>query len=459
MERRSYPHVLEAILARPWAIRPELLPVIAEIVARRISGEHLQAQEIRARVGAAPATRPVRTVGAVAVLPLYGVLFPKASMLGEMSGGTSLARFRASFREAIASPQVTGIVLDIDSPGGLVDLVPETAADIRSARGSKPIIAIANTEAASAAYWLGSQADELVVTPSGMVGSIGVFTAHDDVSRAMEIAGVRRTLISAGRYKVEANPFEPLSDEARAAIQTEIDEYYRMFTTDVAKGRRVGVDAVRSGYGEGRMLTARRAAAEGMVDGVETLESVLRRAGARAATGAGAAGIGGGRAAARELERPEEDFDVGQRGERGPASLAGPIPPHDTDVVDRPWDADREVSEISNEAGEPVLRRMYAWQDDDADPDTKAAYRLPHHEVEDGLPGPANVNGVRNALSRLPQSAIPEADHDGCKAHLRRHLDSFNEGAGGAKARARERALRLWRHPSVTGGAPLAASH
>ncbi len=266
MDTRRYTHVVETVRRTPWAIRPEVLERIIAVLAVRASGERYSAEEIAGRIGAGPPARAPRTVGSVAVLPLYGVLFPKASLLGDMSGGTSLGRFRASFREAVASQVVSGIVLDVDSPGGLVDLVPETATEIRQARGRKPIVAVANTEAASAAYWIASQADELVVTPSGQVGSIGVFAAHNDISRAQDMAGVKTTLITAGRYKAEANPFEPLSEEARAAIQRTVDDYYRMFTLDVARGRSVPVEAVRQGYGEGRMLTAQAALTAGMVD-------------------------------------------------------------------------------------------------------------------------------------------------------------------------------------------------
>lgn len=95
---RSYAHVLEAVLRQPWAVRPEVLPVIAEILAAHIFGRGFSDEEIAARVGAAPPSRPTRTVGAVAILPLYGVLMPKASIMTEMSGGTSLAWFRAAFQ-------------------------------------------------------------------------------------------------------------------------------------------------------------------------------------------------------------------------------------------------------------------------------------------------------------------------------------------------------------------------
>ena len=93
--------------------------------------------------------------------------------------------------------------------------VMKPAQALLDARGTKPITAIANTLAASAAYWLATAADELVVTPSAEIGSIGVFAAHRDFSVALHNAGLKTTLISAGKYKVEANPFEPLSAEAR----------------------------------------------------------------------------------------------------------------------------------------------------------------------------------------------------------------------------------------------------
>ncbi|MGH9167379.1 MAG: HK97 family phage prohead protease [Acidimicrobiia bacterium] len=103
------------------------------------------------------------------------------------------------------------------------------------------------------------------------------------------------------------------------------------------------------------------------------------------------------------------------------------IPPHSTDVLDEPWDGPGEVAKIPNDAGAAALRKMYAWVDPDLDPETKAAYKLPHHQVTDGVPGAANVAGVRNALSRLPQSGIPQSDHEAVRRHLQRHLDDFAE--------------------------------
>jgi hypothetical protein len=120
----------------------------------------------------------------------------------------------------------------------------------------------------------------------------------------------------------------------------------------------------------------------------------------------------------------------------GPSALAshspvalGAIASHDTAVIDEAWDGPAEEAKIPNDAGKATLRKMYAWVDPDKDADTKAAYKLPHHKVVDGQPKTANVRGVRNALSRLPQSSIPEADHDSVRAHLNRHLEKYNASA------------------------------
>jgi capsid assembly protease len=216
--------------------------------------------------------------GAVAVIPLRGVITPRPSFLSMLfGGGGGLMAFRDELEQAADDSDITSILLDVDSPGGLVDLVPETAAIIRGVRARKPVVAVANTRAASAGYWLASQADELVVTPSGDVGSVGVYLEHQDWSKANEKEGVAVTYVSAGEFKTEGNPDEPLSEDAQAHLQEIVNESYGMFVSDVAAGRGVSEETVRDGYGKGRVLTAQMALAEGMVDSVETYEQVVRR--------------------------------------------------------------------------------------------------------------------------------------------------------------------------------------
>lgn len=277
-EQHKYPQVVRMIRETPWAILPETLATIQELIAVRVTGHRLAPEEIQARIGDGPARVDMQVAGGVAILPIYGVITPKADLMTDMSGGTSVDRIQRSFREAMGSKDVKAVVLDVNSPGGLTDMIQELAGEIHQERGKKPILANANSTAASAAYWIAAQADELTVTPSGRVGSIGVFAAHQDMSKALEKAGIETTLISAGKHKVDGNPFEPLSDRAKATIQERIDGTYGAFVEDVARGRGVAVDAVQSGYGEGKVLQARAALREGMVDRVETLEATVARA-------------------------------------------------------------------------------------------------------------------------------------------------------------------------------------
>jgi signal peptide peptidase SppA len=257
-----------------WAIREDALPRLIE--AHRAGATGLGIRAAAAAPKAARRSSGQRAGGTVAVIPLTGVITPRYSFLSFLfGGGGGLLDFRDAFREAVVSPDVGAIVLEVDSPGGIIDLVPETAEEIREARGTKPIIAVANTCAASAAYWIACQADELVVTPSGDVGSVGVYMVHEDWSGWNDQQGVQPTYISAGKYKTEGNPDEPLSDDAKANWQQEVDDLYAMFVDAVAAGRDITPKQVRDGYGQGRTLLASRALAAGMVDRVATLEDVI----------------------------------------------------------------------------------------------------------------------------------------------------------------------------------------
>lgn len=213
----------------------------------------------------------------VAVVALHGPLMPRDAD-AYWYGGTGLDAFVAKLQAAVAAPDVRAVVLDVDSPGGSVFGVEEAAAAVMAARGRKPIIAVANHMAASAAYWVASAADELVVSPSAMVGSVGVITVHVDDSKLMESIGYQTTVIAAGRFKGEM--LGPLTDEAKAELQGQVDRYYEAFVRSVAKGRGVTAAKVRGDFGEGRVVGASAAVQAGMADRIGTLDSVLKKLGA-----------------------------------------------------------------------------------------------------------------------------------------------------------------------------------
>jgi signal peptide peptidase SppA len=280
---KTYDHVVQAVYFRPWAILEPYHEIIRAAVRRHVEGVALSSVELQDRLAAGRQRATAPSIARVAVIPVHGVIVPRASIFSAMSGGTSIEELSRTFRSALSDEEVDAIVFDMDSPGGIVDGVPEFAEEIRASRGRKPIAAVSNTMMASAAYWLGSQADEITVTPSGEAGSIGVFSAHEDWSAWWEAEGIKTTLISAGKFKTEGNEFEPLGDEARAFFQSKVDDYYGMFVRDVAAGRKASTSAVRAGYGQGRMLTAKDAVAADIADRVATLEDTIVRVGRQGA--------------------------------------------------------------------------------------------------------------------------------------------------------------------------------
>jgi ClpP class serine protease len=169
----KYHHVVGEVFRKPWAILPEKLDLIAELVALRASGGKLSEEEIRSRLDAAALTagpRSQQSFGAVAVIPIRGVISHRANLMSQFSGGMSIEKLTSSFRAALADQSIKAIVFDVDSPGGGVEGVPELAEEIYKSRSQKKSVAVANAMAASAAYWLASAAGELVVVPSGQVG-------------------------------------------------------------------------------------------------------------------------------------------------------------------------------------------------------------------------------------------------------------------------------------------------
>lgn len=281
-------HLLAAFYSTPWALAPDVFAAAETILLRWAEGARLSAEQVAAAIGDAPEAAAARRSAAqaasgrgVAVVPVYGVLAHRAYAVANTSRPlTSTEALAAQFRAAAADPEVGTIIMDVDSPGGSVFGVQELGdvlAEIREHSGKK-LVAVANNTAASGGYWIASQAHELVVTPSGMVGSIGVIVPHSDTSAMKERLGVRTEYITAGRYKSEAHADGPLTDDHRAYLQGMVDAYYGAFTKAVAKGRGVPVSTVRGeAFGEGRMRLASEAVTAGMADRVGTLDDTIAR--------------------------------------------------------------------------------------------------------------------------------------------------------------------------------------
>ena len=277
--------LLSEFLTTPWALMPERLQAMSGILTRWSACEppsdetFFQVNTDRVLRDSRKQMAAASAGSGIAVLPLYGVVTQRGNMVDDISGpgSTSTQQFAAVLRQMLADDTVGQILIDIDSPGGSVYGVAELASEIVKARAQKPVIAVANSLAASAAYWLGCSASEFYVTPGGEVGSIGVWQAHFDYSKALEEDGVKPTLISAGKFKVEGNPYVPLDEQAQAFMQSRVDDYYNAFVEAVAIGRGVSVNDVRTGMGEGRVLGADAALALNMVDGIASFDDVLAK--------------------------------------------------------------------------------------------------------------------------------------------------------------------------------------
>jgi len=266
----------------PWAITGPMLSMVANILGRRVAGETTDTSSLEKRLSVEAVTFLTNSAATApapgaALIPIHGVLAPRMNVMSEVSGGATYEQAGAALADVMARPDIGTVVLDIDSPGGSVLGASEFARQVLRARASKRIIAQANYEMCSAAYWIGSCATEVVAAPSAMVGSIGVYSIHEDLTAALAQLGVKLTYVSAGKFKVDGNEAEPLSDTARARLQGLVDAHYARFVSDVAKGRGRSEADVRGGFGQGTTLTADEACDAGLVDRIATLDDTLAR--------------------------------------------------------------------------------------------------------------------------------------------------------------------------------------
>jgi signal peptide peptidase SppA len=275
----SYPYhrYVSQITRRPWAILESKAIVIRELLLERIGGHRPSANEIRERLGHGAVERPATSGSRVVVVPIHGTIAHRADAFELSSGGTSTEWLSAVMKRLTADESVRAIVLDIDSPGGSTEGMLTASDAIFAARQAKPVVAVANSMAASAAYWLASQAHEIVVEPSGSVGSVGVLMITVDMTDHLAKEGYKVEVIKFGSNKIEGNPYEPMSDETRAHFKAEVEAIGAQFHAHIARGREVSVEQVATTYGDGRMFLAEDAKARGMVDKIATLDDTIAR--------------------------------------------------------------------------------------------------------------------------------------------------------------------------------------
>ena len=216
----------------------------------------------------------------VAVVPITGPIFRYANLMTELSGATSTQVLATDIQTALDNPAVRAIVLDINSPGGQADGIAEMGRAIHAGRARKPIVAYAGGTMASASYWLGAAASEIVIDRTAIVGSIGVIATFQDRRAADEKSGVR-TIEIVSSQSPDKRP-DPTTDEGRAKIQSVVDALANVFIADVAAYRGVTPGNVKEKFGRGGLLVGYAAVAAGMADRLGSLEETIASLGSRA---------------------------------------------------------------------------------------------------------------------------------------------------------------------------------
>jgi len=270
------PHLAARLFGAPLLIHRPKLDVILSVLGSRVGLPDLSASTGFAppdRNAAQSDTSPGQS--GIAVIPIYGTLVRRTQGLETQSGLTSYAGIAQSLEAALANPSVAAILLDIDSPGGESSGVFDLADRIRAATAIKPVWAVANDMAFSAAYALGSAASRLIVSRTGGVGSIGVIAMHVDQSVKDQQDGIAYTAVFAGDRKNDLNPHAPISGEAHSFLQGEVNRIYDLFATTVAKHRGMGVNTIKST--QAALFFGADAVASGLADDVGTLDDALKQ--------------------------------------------------------------------------------------------------------------------------------------------------------------------------------------
>jgi signal peptide peptidase SppA len=266
----KYAQIIAALSAVPWALERRTMEGLRDLIERRANGGREIPEAVVDKIATRSDGMPQYEVrNGVAYVPVVGVIAPRSSMVNDVSQprGSSVDALMEDLLAAENDRAVERIALMIESPGGSVGGVADLAATIREIK--KPTSAFIRDIGASAAYWIASQADDVFVSRTGAVGSIGVYTAIADTSKAYEDAGVKIHLIASGDFKGVGVQGIEIKEEALAGVKEEVMAYFREFTGSVAEGRGMPEKQVLS-VADGRVFVGRDAVDLGLADGVLT---------------------------------------------------------------------------------------------------------------------------------------------------------------------------------------------
>ena len=262
------PHLASRLYGTPLLVARSKLDIILAVLGDRIGWP-----EPSAGLPIPPPRGLPDPPPGIAVIPIYGTLVRRSLGMEAASGLTSYGEISAMLDAALADPSVSGILLDVDSPGGEAGGVFELAGRVRAVDAVKPVWSIASDSAFSAAYAIASAASRVYVTQTAGVGSIGVIAMHVDQSARDAQEGYRYTAITAGDQKNDFSPHQPLDKEASARLQAEVDRLYGIFVDHVAVMRNLEPRFVRST--QAGLYFGPEAVTAGLADAQASFDTVL----------------------------------------------------------------------------------------------------------------------------------------------------------------------------------------
>jgi ClpP class serine protease len=377
----AYPRIAERLFGRAHAIEPSALRTIIEgPIARRIlSGERVATKKGKSRgerVSALVDAEPVGvangageyalTSDGIAIVPICGVLSRRFDWLTALCGWTTYEGLAATFDAMLADQRVRAILMDVESPGGEASGMLDVADMIIAARDKKPVWAVANSFAASAAYAIAGSAARLLVPRLGAVGSIGAVIVHVDQSKADEAYGLKYTAIYSGERKVDGWGHAPIAPDARDVMQRDVDHCRDQFAQLV--GRQGRLSAAAALKTEAAMFADRAAVDAGLADDVGTFAEAL------AALSEKVAGSTGSRAASTKLHgEPSMTTEAPKTVAEQPAVTEQPKPAEATPAIEQPAAIEDTKAPAPAEGGESAsdAKKSEPKSDKDEDEDDK----------------------------------------------------------------------------------------
>ena len=261
-----YQHVIEQVYFQPWLITEAGHAAIVHLLESHLADTQREGTD---PCGAAVEMEQMQIIDGMAHIPIGGVIGKKLSGMEKGSGAVDVNDISRELHVATADPNVTRILLHIDSPGGMVTGTPELSAQI--GRIKKPVYAFTDGSMASGAYWIGASADAIFATETANIGSIGVYLPVIDSTEAMAKRGLKVDLITAGTLKGAGFPGTKMTEPQRAHLQQRVNDIHGMFTSHVQAHRGVVTDATM----QGQTFMAKEALERNLIDGIVSSKAEL----------------------------------------------------------------------------------------------------------------------------------------------------------------------------------------